>query len=74
MHVVSGRFPAARKSGFAVSYWQHFKCDSVASPEVKQQKGCDDDISGTSDMLCTCALPTDPGQATPFANICPKIT
>ncbi|CAE7241033.1 unnamed protein product [Symbiodinium pilosum] len=28
--------------------------------EVKTRKSCDDDISGTSDMLCTCALPTSP--------------
>ncbi|CAE7559265.1 unnamed protein product [Symbiodinium sp. CCMP2592] len=29
--------------------------------EVQEQKSCDEQISGTSDMLCTCVLPTEPG-------------
>ncbi|CAE7220694.1 unnamed protein product [Symbiodinium sp. CCMP2456] len=28
--------------------------------EVQEQKSCDEQISGTSDMLCTCVLPTEP--------------
>ena len=42
---------------------------SAAALQVQEQKSCDEQISGTSDMLCTCVLPTEPGLLRNTAHV-----